>query len=913
MNRFDDNAAGHREVGSSADLAGFGFDLPDHAWLSRVHHAERNAELGWIGPYELLEEIGRGAQGIVYRARQRTTQRQIALKRLIAGSFANPESRARFDREVRIAAELNHPNIVTVYGADIVDGVPNLAMEWINGLPLDRWARTHDGTVRSMGDLLRAFGRICDAVQHAHQHGVIHRDLKPSNILVTPDGEPHVLDFGLARAVDPDGSIATTLTATEQMLGTPAYASPEQVGSEPAIVDTRTDVYSLGAILFQLLTGRTPHDSSGGLARLLDSIRHDDPTAPSHVATGVVRELDLITLKALARDPGQRYQSVDALRSDVSRFLSGEPVLAHPPRFTYQVRKLIRRHRTATAFSAAIVLLVAGMAALASVMALRIADQRDRAIRAESTAERRFKEVRGLARAMIFDVHEHLAPIVGATEARRVLVTTGLEYLDRLGREAGDDPVLLAEIAEGYHRLGAVQGLRTMGSLGDLAGARQSFEKMQSICRTMLEADPDDVRALNLLAGSYRGLGDVLTLMGLRADAIASYQSQIEIHTRVAILDPHPAKPRRHAYVARIQMAKQHRAAGDADSAIKLYNLAATDIHQQIPLYPDNTDLRRDLALIRALESELLLQAQHIDEAEAASREAMNVTQLLVSRHPENNQFQRDLALRHQEMADIALARKGYPAALGSYRQCLAILARLAAADPADTVAQRDLSITHEKFGDVAREQGDGAAALAEYELAMQITSALADAQPDSVAQKLDLCMIRTKVGGARAQQGQNGSAIELIQDNLARLDELTDPDSPDVDRSNTRLQSLQLLADAQIAMDRREEAEATLIQYYESATADAKHFPDHDWFVHHIGAAAGKLGELHEAIGVDATQPADTRRDALNSAENWYQRCKEIANKIMQDESTPPDDTRSSKACDEAIARCKVALAGLH
>ncbi|MBI4717914.1 MAG: serine/threonine protein kinase, partial [Planctomycetes bacterium] len=189
-------------TGAEPDLSGFGFELPEGTWLQRVRQANRPLPPGRIGGFELLEEVSRGAQGVVYRARQPNTRRIIAVKRLVAGSYATPAMRLRFEREVEAAAGLSHPNIVTVYGLDLSDGQPLLAMEWIEGEPVDRWAaQDAAGRPRPPADRLRMFLRICDAVHYAHQRGVIHRDLKPSNILVDARGEPHVLDFGLAKLV----------------------------------------------------------------------------------------------------------------------------------------------------------------------------------------------------------------------------------------------------------------------------------------------------------------------------------------------------------------------------------------------------------------------------------------------------------------------------------------------------------------------------------------------------------------------------------------------------------------------------------------------------------------------------------------------------------------------------------------
>lgn len=359
---------------------------------------------GRIGPYELVSEVDRGGQGVVFKARQPGTSRPVALKRLIGGSFATRAARARFEREIEAICSLNHPNIVTVFGVETIDGAPVLAMEWIDGQPLDEWARGANGMARSTKTVLSVFLLVCEAVRHAHQRGVIHRDLKPSNILVTSDDCPHVLDFGLARAMDADDSGAGRLTMTAEFLGTPAYASPEQIGLDGAEADSRTDVYSLGAILYLLICRRTPHDSSRGLHALLESIRHDDPAPPSTFMTGIDRDLDAIVLKALSRDREQRYQSVDGLSAELHRYLAGEAVTAHPPSLAYQLRKLIKRHRTTSILTLAMLLLIISFGITAATLALRLNRERSAAIAArerESDARAAAEEVSDFLRRML--------------------------------------------------------------------------------------------------------------------------------------------------------------------------------------------------------------------------------------------------------------------------------------------------------------------------------------------------------------------------------------------------------------------------------------------------------------------------------------------------------------------------------
>ncbi len=358
-------------------------DNANASWLDRIRQAEKNDTLGTIGDYELLEEIGRGGQGIVYRAIQPGTGRIIALKRMLAGSFASGAARRRFEREVETASSVNHPGIVTVYGIEHVDGQPLLAMEWIDGSPINQGVHTGDSRSTTPRDIVASMMAVCDAVAHAHRHGIIHRDLKPSNILVDKKGQPHILDFGLAKLIDSDTKLAS-ITRSEQFVGTPAYAAPEQIRANEKTADVRTDVYALGIILHEMLTGSLPYDTSGNLPDAFHAIEHDEPTKLSQASGPIDHDLELIVLKSLRKAKSERYQSVDAYREDLQRYLDGEPVIAHPPTTIYQIRKLVRRYRIPFVFAAVLSVLIISFAIIVSIQASRIADQRDKAIIAQS-------------------------------------------------------------------------------------------------------------------------------------------------------------------------------------------------------------------------------------------------------------------------------------------------------------------------------------------------------------------------------------------------------------------------------------------------------------------------------------------------------------------------------------------------
>jgi len=311
-----------------------------------------------IPGYQVLKQVGRGGMGVVFKAIQLSTKRVVALKVLLEGPFASEASRRRFEREITLAAQLRHSNIIPIYDSGVADGRMYFAMEFVYGLPLSDYFRAH-GT--GVDGKLNLFAKIGDAVGHAHVRGVVHRDLKPSNILVDSEGEPHVLDFGLAKA-NASADFAASITA--QIVGTPAYMSPEQASGDPSGVDTRTDVYSMGVMLYEALTGKMPYDTGGAIGKTLSNIADADPLHPSKANPKVRSELATIILKALEKKKEKRYQSVDALCSDIRHYLAGEPISARSPSGFYLLRKGVQKYRIAIS----VVLLMAISASAVGLM-----------------------------------------------------------------------------------------------------------------------------------------------------------------------------------------------------------------------------------------------------------------------------------------------------------------------------------------------------------------------------------------------------------------------------------------------------------------------------------------------------------------------------------------------------------------
>jgi eukaryotic-like serine/threonine-protein kinase len=462
-----------------------------------------------VGVYQILDEIGHGGMGEVYRARRVDGQyeNEVAVK-LVRSGYDTSFVLERFRDERQILATLSHPNIARLLdGGTTEDGVPYLVMELIDGAPIDQFCA---GRKLSISDRLQLFRQVCSAVEYAHQHLVIHRDIKPGNILVTADGIPKLLDFGIAKILDSPAGGKTTLLHPL----TPDYASPEQLRGEP--ITTATDVYSLGVVLYQLLTGRLPYQLDNRTpteyARAIAEMepkrpstavaRPDQPQAMHEGSSAKLRrrlrgDLDTIALKALRKEPPARYSSVEQLSEDLRRELDGLPVAARKGSWSYRAGKFLRRHRISMTAAALVGLAIVG-GVVATLREARIAAANAK------RAEQRFNDIRKLADSLIFEIHDSIQSLPGATPSRKLLLDRAVEYLDKLSQDAAGDVDLQRQLAWGYQRLSAVQGDTSQSNLGQISAAETSVRKSITLFEAVAKANPHHLTDQLNLAMAYR-------------------------------------------------------------------------------------------------------------------------------------------------------------------------------------------------------------------------------------------------------------------------------------------------------------------------------------------------------------------------------------------------------------------------
>jgi serine/threonine protein kinase/tetratricopeptide (TPR) repeat protein len=685
-----------------------------------------------IGQYELVAKLGSGGMGEVYRGVRADDQflKEVAIK-LIRQGYDTALIVRRFRNERQILASLEHPNIASLLdGGTTEDGLPFFVMELVEGQPIDQYCSTHNLDTR---ERLKLFRSVCDAVQYAHQNLVVHRDLKPQNILVTPQGVPKLLDFGIGKILSssqqPPGA---DHTFTLLPIMTPDYASPEQVRNEP--ITTATDVYSLGAILYVLLTGRRPYRvNTSSLNEIVNAICSSEPEKPSVAVTRprgeedrvantsspagsalvesspehaeelrreLSGDLDNIILKALRKEPGRRYVSVDQLSEDIRRYLEGLPVNAASGTVQYRARKFVRRHRASVAVAILIAIgLIAGAAAI--VREARIARFQ------QQRAERRFQDVRALANSLMFDVHDAIKDLPGATKARKLLVDRALHYLDGLASDEGNDVSLQKELATAYEKVGDVQGDPHSANLGDTTGALASYKKALAIRESIERAGDHSEDAEQFLAADYHRLGLVSNSRGDCPGAMEYFEKAFTIKERVLNPSPESQESLAGEYFS---MGQCQASTGDLRGALESYRKSATI--REKTLFPSpalQANMQTRLAGTYGFMAGVFNRQGDLDQAIAMQVKAMVILKGLAEADPENATYQHYICESHYWTGYYEQKKNELLAALANLQQALVGFQRISAADPAEVRARRYIGYCYTHIGEIQSVLGQSA------------------------------------------------------------------------------------------------------------------------------------------------------------------------------------------------------------
>jgi len=685
-----------------------------------------------IGAYKIVREIGHGGMGTVYLGERDDKQyrQQVAIK-LINPGLGGETIRRRFHNEMQILADLNHPNIARLFdGGQTPDGVPYLVMEYVEGSPINHYCNDRN---LSTEQRLKLFCTVCDAVQYAHQHLVIHRDIKPGNILVTSEGLPKLVDFGIAKLLH-NGKSIPDATATVMPFMTPQYASPEQVYGLSAT--TATDIYSLGVVLYELLTGRSPYRLKSRVPHeLAQAILDQEPQRQR-----LKGDLDNIVLMAMRKEPQRRYASAQQFAEDIHRHLDGLPVRARQDTFSYRAGKFIRRRKLAVA-AAALILLTLLVGIITTAWQARVA----RAERAR--AERRFNEVRQLANSIVFEVHDAIVNLPGSTQARALIVERGLNYLDSLAQDAAGDRGLQRELAAAYEKLGAVQYTPSVAHLGDLEGALQSHRKAAALREALVAANPnnrdyrrelldsywfiatllgkqgDSQRELQMLrqqlparqelaaaektdfvdrynlAGTYAYIGSLSMKMGDVQGALENQREALKIRETLVALDPNAARSRRALTISYEYLGLATDLAGDTKGALELQQRGLEMRESLVAADPLNTDLRLMLIESHRYVGDLFFKLGDLQQASAHYQKQLSMNEEMVAADPANAQFQSNKAVALTKVGDIAARSKRTAEALSKYNEAFRILEKLSTTTKQDISIRQDLNDLWSKIG----------------------------------------------------------------------------------------------------------------------------------------------------------------------------------------------------------------------
>ena len=643
-----------------------------------------------VGPWHLDAVIGQGGMGRVFKAHRVDG----AYDRVVAIKLLRPDRGAeetRFRSESQILARLEHPNIARLYDAGVVSGVPYLAMAFVDGDPITKYAEKQGLNV---DERIKLFLQVADATAFAHRNLVVHRDLKPSNILVGEGGNVSLLDFGIARIVGEDG-IEVTQTASSGLALTLAYAAPEQVRRQP--ITTSTDIYSLGLVLFELLSGRRAYSIADKSLTEIDRIVCETDPEPldahGQPFGSLSGDLTTIVMKAIAKAPEDRYPSVTALASDLRRYLGGLPVEARRPTPAYRFSKFVKRNRKAV--------IAAGTILLALLTGFSVAVWQARVAAAErDLAEHRFQAAREMAGESMFDIHDAIVEVPGATGVRQLIVTRSLSYLERLAKDAGNDAYLRLDLANAYLRTGNVQGNPNNANLGRLEDALASYNRGLAVLPGDATADSLIQRVLRSRAVLNEKRAEVFAALGLADSVTAAIGTANRFLNQLATEYPNEATVLRDLAINNVKSGDllgnpNFPNIGNTRGALDRYRLALAILDRAQHFAKPGEEFLRERGVIHERLGVIYWELGQANDAVANYQRSFEIRKSLYEKYPNHLNIYRDLGVAHEKLALIHQARNDLAASRTEFESALEVFQSLAATDPDNVQAQRSLAIEY--------------------------------------------------------------------------------------------------------------------------------------------------------------------------------------------------------------------------
>jgi tetratricopeptide (TPR) repeat protein len=751
-------AAYRRQAGDSLRAEEFLARFPglDPDWLAGVlsaaaHPADRRTTLPEapsfyepgdtllgrkLGPYRIEQRLGEGGMGTVYRAlRQDAYQQRVALK-VIRPGLDSDEVLQRFQTERQVLAELPHPHIARLLdGGTTDDGRPYFVMEYIDGEPLDRYC---DRQQLSTQERLRLLQAVCEAVQYAHARQVIHRDLKPSNVLVTAEGTPRVTDFGLAKRLASSPGMPGS-TPSGAILGTPSYMAPEQAAGKGNEIGVASDVYALGAILYELLVGRPPFRAETPLDTLLQ-VLSEEPVPPGRLHPKLSRDLETICLKCLNKEPHKRYPSAAALADDLGRFLKGEPIHARPVGQAERLLRWCRRNPVVAVLAASAALFLLGGTGISTYFAIQ-ADRRAEEARANlQAAQRNLAQAEQqrdradsnfrLARDAVDKTVNKITDNPRLKEAdfhqlRHDLLQYLVPFYEQLVEQRQDDPELKADQGQAWSSLAMLRQ-----EMGDSQRARSDYEQVLAIFGQLAKNFPTVPQYRQNLAKGHNNLGGLLLQLGKRNEAEAAYRDALSIFAQLA--QNFPTVPQYRHSLAQCHnnlggLLFHLRKHGEAEAAFRDALSIFARLAQDFPAVPQ---YRQNLAQCHTNLGVLFRSLGKNNDAETTYRDALQTQTQLAKDFPSLPQYREDLARSHFNLGNLMAQLDKRDEAEGAYRDALRIQRQLATDFAAAPEYRHDLAGFHHNLGHLLHQLGKRAEAEAAYRDGLKIQEQLAKEYP---------------------------------------------------------------------------------------------------------------------------------------------------------------------------------------